>query len=1014
MKKRIEFGLSWGQKAGLMISAFLLVTVALVESSANLKTKAYFKTILTQEDSVQREVNVQNDEGVTGGHEEDLYPASEGSGSGGGQSDRNQNQQQFQQQDTARQLQDAQRSLKERQRNYSDRTRELKQNFRNSKVDTSVVTPLMSAWDEVLKQMEQALNQQDLETYWTLEREDSNDAASAVNDAFQSLYKENEKGNIERTLKDKERSLKDKDRELKNHAREKRDITKLLEIVNQLKTKFEEMKQFVSSSDFDQQEFWDLNRDYDDIDRVFGDESNVLNQQGQSGQIQKVIKEKERGMKDQERTVKEQLRQKRDVSGLQNLIGQMKAKYEEMKQFVSSSDFDPQDFWPLNQEYDDLNREFWDMNNQFQQEQQKGDMTRILSEKSKMIKDLERQCGKQGCGDMSQKVNEIYNQMQQTTQSDDNQAFWDANRELDDTTREFWDQQKEQSETQDIKRWVMDIGRELKDRSKWIQDMLRQAKQNKLDVAPLNKAAEILKQMQAVAEKASQAYQNNDFETARDLLQMDFNDLRQEFDTTMESVKESQQTVSALQEVQMAEKEIGRFEKELQRKKNADPATVETCKGYLGQAKALVQKLKTAVTASDGSSVDDLKMQLEELGGNVEQDCSGIMQMMKGPDYQSVNEVYVQEPNRAMATEVFGKISSDVAAQVVEQIKQNPTLFNTILESVGGQFKDQIAKALEAASFMPKEFQEEMLSRKTALLGQIQEMEALTFKLKELKNELQGVWQQLSSYNFVGDTGTQMEEEISNFITEAQSSGVTKDKIRDFKDMATKKIVEARVEKYKKGVIPFMDADDDQWFSRYAAQAKNYGYVKGTGDSNYTKLDPERATNVAEAVTLFGRVLTEQEKAGIIITGDKLSDIIIQNGRTFNSLPDWAKDGAEELAKAGVDINDLFDGKKAGETVTRAEVAELLQEAFNLPDAENMPNFADTNRVSADEAQAIAAVNEAGIMTGYADGSNRFGADEALNRAALVKVLIKASEQSGSQTESRPEKLMPEETVPVE
>lgn len=743
---------------------------------------------------------------------------------------------------------DAERTLNDVTRQLKERQRELDRNFRNSKTDTSSVKPYFTSWESQMNTMRDALSRSDFNAFWEL-NQDLNDITSQVNDAFQKLYAADRYGNFERHLKDRERELSDMERSLKDFTR----------------------------------------------------------RQGKDSTV--------------------------DVSPLQQHVDQFRAQINEARQryqAISPSDPDLQDkMGDLEYEYSfqDANRDFYDQLNELQQSEervrQRGDSARVLKDKQRSLRDKERaikdrQRMKQDAGKLESalsQMKELLTKMETlaNTPDFDPQDFWDLNGDFDDLDRDFWDANQEFNEKEqeirderDLGRWTKDLERELKDRGRFVQDLQRQSKGGGVDAAVATEVSGVFESMKQTAEKARAAMTSGDYETARDLLEVDFNDLRQKFEDLVQKVHEDR-----------------------------------------------------------------------------EQEFARLNEGHDGPDYESFNQVYVDEANRGVSKEILERVSQDVAKRVLEQIGKNSSVFNEIIEKAGGRFQQNIADTLEATSFIPEDSQQELLSRKAAILEQVKEMEVLTARLENLKTlakahlqELQAVKDQVAGYNFYGDAGADVEQDLDTLL--ARKDQLNAGEITAFKRRVAEAIEKARQEKFEQNVIPFLDTDDNEWFTPYASLVKEKGWVKGTGDSGFRKVNPSAETNLAEALTMLGRAAGGADEAG-----EPASAL-------GKRLPEWARGGAVALERAGVDIDAIFGRKTVGDTVTRAEVARLLSALFKLEPGD-ASSFKDLGQASDEDRAAIGAVRNAGIMTGEG-GSGRFNHKGALNRAALMKILTKASE----------------------
>jgi hypothetical protein len=108
-------------------------------------------------------------------------------------------------------------------------------------------------------------------------------------------------------------------------------------------------------------------------------------------------------------------------------------------------------------------------------------------------------------------------------------------------------------------------------------------------------------------------------------------------------------------------------------------------------------------------------------------------------------------------------------------------------------------------------------------------------------------------------------------------------------------------------------------------------------------------------------------------------------------LGHWAEDAIRSLVGSGA-INGYSDGTfKPDKTVTRAEFAQMLVNAMEIPAANNSEVFADTE--SHWGKASIAAAYAAGIIYGY--GDNKFGPDDPVTREQIVAMVIRTAKLTG-------------------
>ncbi|MFE9275885.1 S-layer homology domain-containing protein [Paenibacillus glucanolyticus] len=103
----------------------------------------------------------------------------------------------------------------------------------------------------------------------------------------------------------------------------------------------------------------------------------------------------------------------------------------------------------------------------------------------------------------------------------------------------------------------------------------------------------------------------------------------------------------------------------------------------------------------------------------------------------------------------------------------------------------------------------------------------------------------------------------------------------------------------------------------------------------------------------------------------------------------WAKSAIDKAVAAGF-VNGYGDGTfRPNQHVTRAEFITMLGRALGLNAGGTALTFTDTAKIPSWAKDAVAQASEAGIISGYKDGS--FGPHQGLSRAELVAMVVRAS-----------------------
>ncbi|MDF2652361.1 MAG: 6-bladed beta-propeller, partial [Paenibacillus sp.] len=141
-------------------------------------------------------------------------------------------------------------------------------------------------------------------------------------------------------------------------------------------------------------------------------------------------------------------------------------------------------------------------------------------------------------------------------------------------------------------------------------------------------------------------------------------------------------------------------------------------------------------------------------------------------------------------------------------------------------------------------------------------------------------------------------------------------------------------------------------------------------------------------------VITENKATVSLEQFGRLAVFAIDEAPSASAMPltdmkgHWAEQRIRQAVSSGI-VDGYEDGTfKPEATVTRAEFTVLLARALQLPDGSSGLTFADREQIGSWAADAVAKAVEAGIITGYDDGS--FRPDVAINRAEMAVMIARA------------------------
>jgi len=907
------------------------------------------------------------------------------------------------------QSQEAQQTLSNHKSNYQNRVNELR-NF-NKDTHISALKKGLEDWAAILQRLESAVSAQNYDQYEQI-RTQSDDASRAVDDLFSLSYnQQNLQGNINQALKEKPRQFKDIERQLKDLQRDVKkfatppDLSKLQEYIGTLQLLLTDMQAKANTStqgmdDYGIQDLSDqisnLVRDFDDTSQDFYNTINELrdsvNQQSRLFDEQRNLKDKERQLKDQERQFKEISRKipaDPRVKELSGMIGELKVTVEEIKKTIANND--PEPLEDLRITFDDLSRETWDLINELQQVEnqanQKKDIERNLKDKTRMLKDMQRECKSVKCegtpsGDALNELNALFEEMNVIFSSGEFEEFWNVNSEFDEMSRQFWDSVQGARMAQDAGRFLKDTKRGLKDQGRWLKDLERQSKRGEgLSPEALDELSSVYEQMEKLVSEAEVLFQTGDTEAANELLR-DMDDLRVRFEDIARSADEFREGKFVVHEISNIAQDVeeGRREIEKLAKRGViSEEKAQICLSYLDRADEIIQSIKQGLEEDGPSSMEQLKSAFDELDHKVRLDCPELIDEEEPQDYRGFTEVYLEGEARENADAVFNRISNEMVDKIVGRLmEQNSAMLNNIFEKAGRQFADQIAKTLEATLFIPEEYQEELLSRKAELLEQVSELERLSARLSELNKiaesqmrELQNVQEQLASYNFVGEAGAEIQEEIDIFLAEAEDAGLSKSevgqRIQELQEKATEAIEKSKEEKFKKRIIPFKDTDDNEWFTKDVFQLARKNIVSGRKDQrgNPTgSFDPSGQVRVGEILKM------SLEASG---HGQAEGEPALAQARNH-----WGRGYVKQAENLNLSIIKNLDN--VDRPATRAEVVQVILEAYGIkPQSVSKSSFSDVT-ASHPQLAFIEEARERKLASGDS-GKNTFRPDDGINRA---------------------------------
>lgn len=817
--------------------------------------------------------------------------------------------------------------------------------------------------------------------------------------ATPTIGRTQERSDLNNNIQNRQREVKDLQRELDRCKKEAPQVNYTLadSIVQKFETTIQELNNLLATQpvgslydEFDSWLFWDKNNSLDSRD--FWDNINECNSMQQWKGWGENVKNRQRELKDIGKQFKDLERSKVTVEGTEaytlsqtctGLVGQLDTLVQQKSVDLIDQASDLQrdtdtcfsDFWYSMQ---DLQEQRQEVEQQTQNERQLKDIERVIKEKQRMIeKDMTRELERaaKGGGDMEEAQKCIdglkgyLKEMQDALTAKDAQSAWDANSNIDSSNQECWELINSGRQAEEFSRQrIPDREREVKDRLREVEKLSKESE--KSGVGGASKAIEqlqkIVTEMQKLIEEIKAKVAKGAYDDARELDDWNFQDLRSKWDELRPQVNWIFEAKMIKRDLEGGLKEIEQLNARLDASRGKrSESEISACKSFLNeQAKPALEEGLSNLQDGNFEWLEENGEKMQNLEFEANKVCGFVIDGRGGFGKNNNNiEAFVREDfdgqNKDMMQTLIEKISGEIQRQVMEKIMVMSTeLIDNLMAKVSERFQDSVAKTLEAVSFIPQQYQNEMLEKKASILERIGKVEG----------RLGNMADQLADYNFVGETAKKVEEKLA-----AVESG---EKISTAEIDALK--AEAKDEKYELKVIPFRDTDDTDWFTKYVKPLSDQEIVAGYKDASGNALGEYRPGNKVKRVEIIKMVV-------------ELS------GRTADGSPSkpQLRDGwYAPYVAATEDLTTTRLLNAPGEEATRGEVIQTMLEIAGVPIYPNDTQvFSDVPATHSYKA-AIEQAYNMNIISGYEDGT--FKPDAPINRAEVAKLMSKLIELVGN------------------
>ncbi len=396
------------------------------------------------------------------------------------------------------------------------------------------------------------------------------------------------------------------------------------------------------------------------------------------------------------------------------------------------------------------------------------------------------------------------------------------------------------------------------------------------------------------------------------------------------------------------------------------------------KAEYLVGEMEEAVEDGDYDRLEDLGWELEEIGKAAEHELKKL-----GLEFHDSTDSYIDSVNvddvDSLLKFLLEHVSDDLLDAVIDKLMdriQEDDL-NDIAEYTD-EFGDIGVDDILQNTWVELEKLDDMIEKK---LEQLASLESKIVKLAEqievIEEDIGEVAETLAAYNFDDhtDDAITLQDEMHSTLEDMYESGASDDEMKaimtDYKTAIKDLKDEAKEAKYQNGTIPFKDTDDDQWYTRFVADAVDREIVSGYAGDLVGYYGPGDNVTVAEILKMA-------------LKGNGHSE---QDGTVLNpyAIEHWAEGYFVTAEEIGLTLV-ANATRKPDEGATRSEVLRVLFEAGDVDVPETTEEVFSDVSLAHENADYVMYAYELGIVSGD-DNADTFRPDDTVNRAEAAKIL---------------------------
>ena len=247
--------------------------------------------------------------------------------------------------------------------------------------------------------------------------------------------------------------------------------------------------------------------------------------------------------------------------------------------------------------------------------------------------------------------------------------------------------------------------------------------------------------------------------------------------------------------------------------------------------------------------------------------------------------------------------------------------------------------------------------------------------------EVSALLDDFAGYNFSGLDESEVIDDVESVLDVEDD-----DKAEKLLERMEKIKHKARLSKFKAGVIPFKDTDDEDWYFSFVDQMNSESCVTGYQDADGNALGEFRPGNevrFGESVKFVVECLLKEKPEAKTVSEHWAKRHALVLKEQFADLLD-----NDILAEVDLALN---DDAEFGKAFTRAELIQLIVDVLNLDDtAVTESPFVDVD-LGNPHVGAIALAKKLGLITGDAEFQT-FRPNDVPNRAEVAKLIMLAKE----------------------